>query len=79
MYMQIAKHALALFIGLGLLLGGSSARVTTATLHGTVTDPSGANIKVVVALIQQQTGATISMVAGDRNRGHCTRWDFALI
>ena len=65
-YMQIAKHALALFIGLGFLVGGSSAQVTTATLYGTVTDPSGANIpKAVVTLKHEQTGATISKVAGD--------------
>jgi hypothetical protein len=57
---------LGLFSLLGLLMAGMGfAQVTTATLYGTVVDPSGANIpKAAVTLLHQQTGATLSKVSG---------------
>src|SRR4051794_3623617 len=60
------KQVLALLIGLSLLVGGSFAQVSTATLYGTVTDPSGANIAgASITLKHQQTGAVTTKVAGE--------------
>ena len=62
----MTKQILALLIGLSLSIGGLLAQVSTATLYGTVTDPTGASVAgATITLKHQQTGTVLSKVAGD--------------
>lgn len=55
-------HAVAI---LALSLN-ATAQVTTATLYGTVTDPSGASVPAAtITLTHQETGTTLEKAAGD--------------
>ena len=58
-------RALTFLCSLSLFVAGAAGQVSTATLYGSVTDPSGANIPgAAVTLKHEQTGAAISKVAG---------------
>src|SRR5438093_904642 len=63
--MRILRTA---FFATALLISSQAgwAQVTTATLYGTVIDPSGASVPgATVTLTHQQTGASTSKVTGD--------------